>query len=63
MDKKVRIYDTENNWQLVKDVHARSLRWTIADTTLSKDQNFLLYSTMNPIVHMVCSFSAEGSIC
>ena len=49
----MRIYDTENNWRLVKDIHARNLRWTITDTCLSRDQSFLLYATINPVVHMV----------
>ena len=49
----MRVYDTENNWRMVKDVHARNLRWTITDTCLSKDQRLLLYATINPIVHMV----------
>ena len=52
-DKRVRIYDTERDWQLVKDIHARNLRWTITDTCLSKDQSLLLYATINPIVHLV----------
>lgn len=52
-DKRVRVYDTENGWKMVKDVHARNLRWTITDTCLSKDQRLLLYATINPIVHMV----------
>ena len=52
-DKRVRVYDTENGWRMVKDVHARNLRWTITDTCLSKDQRLLLYATINPIVHMV----------
>lgn len=54
-DKRVRIYDTERDWALVKDIHARNLRWTITDTCLSKDQSLLLYATINPIVHMVSS--------
>lgn len=54
-DKRVRIYDTERDWALVKDIHARNLRWTITDTCLSNDQSLLLYATINPIVHMVHS--------
>lgn len=52
-DRRVRIYNTEKDWQLVKDIHARNLRWTITDTALSKDQSLLLYATINPVVHMV----------
>lgn len=48
------MYDTENEWRMVKDVHARNLQWTITDTCLSKDQRLLLYATINPVVHMVC---------
>ena len=55
-DRRIRIYETENDWRLRKDVHARNLRWTVTDTCLSPDQRFLLYSSITPTVHMVSPF-------
>lgn len=52
-DRRIRIYETENDWRLRKDVHARNLRWTVTDTCLSPDQKYLLYSSITPTVHMV----------
>ncbi|CAL8463196.1 g2730 [Coccomyxa elongata] len=52
-DRRIRLYETENNWRLRKDVHCRNLRWTVTDTCLSPDQQFLLYASINPTVHMV----------
>ncbi len=54
-DRRIRIYETENDWRLRKDVHARNLRWTVTDTCLSPDQKYLLYSSITPTVHMVSS--------
>ena len=52
-ERRVRLYDVDNNWGLRKDVEARNLRWTITDTCISPDQKFLLYSSISPIVHLV----------
>ena len=52
-DRRVRLYDVDNDWRLRKDVEARNLRWTITDTCISPDQKFLLYSSISPIVHLV----------
>lgn len=52
-DRRIRLYECENDWRLRKDVLARNLRWTITDTTLSPDQRFLAYSSITPIIHMV----------
>ncbi|PKA62289.1 LEC14B like [Apostasia shenzhenica] len=49
----IRIYDVDNDWKVKKNIHARSLRWTITDTSLSPDQHFLVYASMSPIVHIV----------
>ncbi|GLU08299.1 hypothetical protein SLE2022_252190 [Rubroshorea leprosula] len=49
----VRIYNVDKGWKVQKDILAKSLRWTITDTSLSPDQNFLVYSSMCPIVHIV----------
>ncbi|KAK9822310.1 hypothetical protein WJX74_006159 [Apatococcus lobatus] len=52
-DRRVRLYDVENDWELRKDVHARNLRWTVTDTSISPDQKFLLYCSITPVVNMV----------
>lgn len=49
---RVRVYDIED-WSMVKDIHARGLRWTVTDTALSPDGRFLLYATIDDIVRMV----------
>ncbi|XP_078179004.1 LEC14B homolog [Carex rostrata] len=49
----IRIYDVEHDWKVHKDIIARSMRWTITDTSLSPDQQFLVYSSMSPIVNLV----------
>ena len=40
-ERKVKVYDVHGGWRVVKDVHARGLRWTVTDTALSRDQKFL----------------------
>jgi WD repeat-containing protein 23 len=55
------MYDVHRGWSLLKDVHARSLRWTVTDTALSSDQRFLLYSSITPTVHLVKVDRAEGA--
>uniref|UniRef100_A0A7C9EYK1 Uncharacterized protein n=1 Tax=Opuntia streptacantha TaxID=393608 RepID=A0A7C9EYK1_OPUST len=52
-DSNIRVYNAENGWNLQKDILAKSLRWTITDTSLSPDQRYLVYSSMSPIVHIV----------
>ncbi|KAJ6828307.1 LEC14B protein-like isoform X1 [Iris pallida] len=37
----IRIYNVDNGWKVQKDILARSLRWTITDTSLSPDRRFL----------------------
>lgn len=49
----IRVYDVDNDWKVRKDILARSLRWTITDTSLSPDQRFLVYASMSPIIHIV----------
>jgi WD repeat-containing protein 23 len=49
----IRIYDVENGWKVQKDIHARSLRWTVTDTCLSPNQRFLVYASICPVVHLV----------
>ncbi|KAJ1262861.1 hypothetical protein BS78_09G141300 [Paspalum vaginatum] len=49
----IRIYDVDRGWITHKDIHARSLRWTISDVSLSLDQRYLVYSSLAPIIHIV----------
>ncbi|KAK9810228.1 hypothetical protein WJX72_007006 [[Myrmecia] bisecta] len=51
--KKVKLYEADNNWRVRKDVYARNLRWTVTDTCISPDQQSLLYSTISPEVNLV----------
>lgn len=41
-DSDIKIYSVDNGWQVKKNIRARSLRWTITDTSLSLDQRFLV---------------------
>lgn len=50
---RIKIYNVDNGWKVQKDIIAKSLHWTITDTSLSPDQRFLAYSSMSPIVHVV----------
>ncbi|XP_058076528.1 LEC14B protein-like isoform X2 [Magnolia sinica] len=49
----IRIYNVDNVWKVQKDILAKSLRWTITDTSLSPDQRYLVYASMSPVVHIV----------
>ncbi|OIT06950.1 PREDICTED: LEC14B protein [Nicotiana attenuata] len=49
----IRIYDVERGWKVQKNILAKSLRWTVTDTSLSPGQRHLVYATMSPIVHIV----------
>ncbi|KAL1358400.1 hypothetical protein HN51_003676 [Arachis hypogaea] len=55
---QIRVYDVERGWKLKKDISARNLRWTITDTSLSPDQQHLVYASMSPIVHICTVGSA-----
>lgn len=52
-DKRIRLYDFYAGWRLRKDVEARLLRWTITDTSLTDDGQHLVYTSINPFVHLV----------
>lgn len=39
---QIRIYDVESGWKVQKNIRARSLRWTITDTSLSPNQRHLV---------------------
>lgn len=49
----IRVYNVERGWKVHKNIVAKSLRWTVTDTSLSPDQRHLVYATMSPIVHIV----------
>ncbi|KAK8506242.1 hypothetical protein V6N12_074290 [Hibiscus sabdariffa] len=49
----IRIYDVDGGWKVKKNIVAKSLRWTVTDTSLSPDQRYLVYTSMSPIVHIV----------
>ncbi|KAJ9187703.1 hypothetical protein P3X46_003128 [Hevea brasiliensis] len=49
----IRIYNVERGWKVQKNILAKSLRWTVTDTSLSSDQRHLVYASMSPIVHIV----------
>ncbi|XP_039020946.1 LEC14B protein-like [Hibiscus syriacus] len=49
----IRINDVDRGWKVQKNILARSLRWTVTDTSLSPDQRHLVYTSMSPIVHIV----------
>ncbi|KAL0389560.1 UNVERIFIED_CONTAM: LEC14B protein [Sesamum calycinum] len=50
---QIRIYDVERGMKVRKNILARSLRWTITETSLSPDKKHLVYASMSPIVHIV----------
>ncbi|KAL2634654.1 hypothetical protein R1flu_006133 [Riccia fluitans] len=52
-DQRIKIYNLEKGWKVQKDVICRNLRWTVTDTALSPDQRFLVYASINPIIHLV----------
>jgi len=52
-DRRIRLYDYYGGWSLRKDVQARLLRWTITDTALTSDGQHLVYTSINPFVHLV----------
>ncbi|XVF32663.1 hypothetical protein REPUB_Repub17cG0101800 [Reevesia pubescens] len=49
----IRIYNVDRGWKVQKNVLAKSLHWTVTDTSLSPDQRYLVYTSMSPIVHIV----------
>lgn len=58
-ESHIRIYNVDKGWKVQKNILAKSLRWTITDTSLSSDQRHLVYASMSPIVHIVNVGSAE----
>ncbi|KAM1805514.1 hypothetical protein ACFX12_031260 [Malus domestica] len=58
-DSHIKIYNVDREWKVQKNIHAKSMRWTVTDTSLSPDQRHLVYASMSPIVHMVDVGSSE----
>ncbi|XP_062144040.1 LEC14B homolog isoform X2 [Alnus glutinosa] len=56
----IRIYNVDQGWKSQKNILAKSLRWTVTDTSLSPDQRYLVYASMSPIVHIVNVRSGES---
>lgn len=52
-ERKIKIYNAREDFKVIKDVHARNLRWTVTDLAISGDQKFLLYSSITPTLHLV----------
>ncbi|KAG6416248.1 hypothetical protein SASPL_123674 [Salvia splendens] len=57
---QIRIYDVEREWKVRKNILARSLRWTITDTSLSPDQRCLVYASMSPVIQIVDAGSSTS---
>lgn len=38
----IRIYNVDRGWKVQKNILAKSLRWTVTDTSLSPDQRYLV---------------------
>ncbi|KAK6930087.1 WD40 repeat [Dillenia turbinata] len=55
----IKLYNVECGWKVIKNILAKSMRWTVTDTSLSPDRRFLVYSSMSPIVSIVNVESAE----
>lgn len=62
-DFKVRMYDTSNpyDWKYYKTVDYPFGGWTITDATLSPDNRFLAYSSMNNVVCLASTDPADNS--
>ncbi|KAL3693175.1 hypothetical protein R1sor_006826 [Riccia sorocarpa] len=61
-DQRIKIYNVEQGWKVQKDIICRNLRWTVTDTALSPDQRFLVYASINPIVHLVNVGNESGGV-
>ncbi|BBN04407.1 DDB1- and CUL4-associated factor 11 [Marchantia polymorpha subsp. ruderalis] len=61
-EQRIKIYNVEKGWKLQKNVICRNLRWTVTDTALSPDQRFLVYASINPIVHLVNVGNESGGV-
>ncbi|KAK2739785.1 hypothetical protein FQN57_006482 [Myotisia sp. PD_48] len=60
-DLKVRLYDTSNphDWKHYKTIDHPTGRWTITDCTLSSDNRFLAYSSIDRNIYLVSTNPAS----
>ncbi|XP_021901961.1 LEC14B homolog [Carica papaya] len=56
----IRIYNVDRGWKVQKNILAKSLRWTVTDTSLSPDQRYLVYASMSPVVYIVNVGTSEA---
>ncbi|KAF3436361.1 hypothetical protein FNV43_RR23453 [Rhamnella rubrinervis] len=56
----IRLYNVDKGWKVQKNILAKSLRWTVTDTSLSPDQRYLVYASMSPIINIVNVGSSES---
>ncbi|CDW77069.1 wd repeat protein [Stylonychia lemnae] len=52
---EVVLYNTSDpyNWILKKRIQAREISWTVTDMDVCENEQYLIYSTINPIVQLV----------
>jgi hypothetical protein len=53
-NRVIRMYDVNNSWKVTKNVEMVNFRWTITDTAISHDNDFLFYCTLDNVAFMVC---------
>lgn len=41
------------NWKLKKRIAAQDVYWTVSDMDVCQNEQYLIYSTLNPIVHLI----------
>ena len=51
VDRHIRLYDTLT-WHLVKDIVAQDVGWSIISVDYSPDDNWVIYSSWSPYVHL-----------
>ncbi len=53
--REIRIYNTEDihHWKLDQQIEGHNINWTITDIDLSPDQEFLIYSTLEPKINLI----------
>ena len=43
-DRVARVYDVEEGFKIVKEIHCRNLRWTVTDAVIAPDLRRVLFS-------------------
>lgn len=61
-EKVIKIYDSQRDFEAVKIIHARTLRWTITDCAASPDGRFVIYSSITPFVHLASLQSEDSAV-